>query len=126
MTENTAFEQMDSRELLAQISRYQKRAAIHARLNTVVSVLVAAVLLITLLVALPRAVTVLDHMEQSLQEIDTFVESADRVVAENSGAVTEALGKLNGVDFDTLNEAIGDLSDAVKPLANFARMFGKS
>lgn len=125
MTENTTFEQMDSRELLAQIARYQKKEVGHARLNTVVGVLVAAVLLVTLLVVLPRAVTVLDHMEQSLQEIDTFVESADRVVADNSGAVTDALGKLNGVDFDTLNEAIQDLSDAVKPLANFARMFNK-
>ena len=116
-------EHTDSRALLEELLRYQKKEVRHARLGTVISCLLIAALLLTVLIALPRAVTVLDHMEQSLQEIDTFVESADRVVSDNSGAVTEALGKLNDVDFDTLNEAIQDLSDAVKPLANFARMF---
>lgn len=123
MRENRPLEQMDSRELLAELARYQKKEVSHARLGTVVGILLMAALLVTLLVVLPRAVTLLNHMEQSLQEIDTFVEHADRVVSENTDAVGEALSKVNGVDFDTLNQAIRDLSDAVRPLANFARLF---
>ena len=118
----TDLAQMDSRELLSQIARYQKKEVNHARMNTVVGVLVAAVLLLTLLVALPRAVALLDHMEQSLREIDVFVQNADQMVSDNSEAVTEALGKVNAVDFDSLNTAIRDLSDAVHPLAQLARL----
>ena len=123
MTDIRTFEQMDSKALLAQIARYQKKEVSHIRLNTVVGALVAAVLLVTLLVLLPRAVTLLDHMEQSLQEIDVFVENADRMVEENADAVADALGKVNAVDFDSLNKAIRDLSDTVHPLAEFARFF---
>lgn len=123
MRETKPLNQMDNRELLAELVRYQKKEVNHARLSTVVGVLLIAVLLITLLVVLPRAVILLDHMEQSLQEIDTFVEGSNRVVSENSDGVAEALSKLNGVDFDALNQAIRDLSDAVHPLADFARLF---
>ena len=123
MRDNRTLEQMDSRELLAELARYQKKEVGHARLGTVVGILLMAALLVTVLVVLPRAVILLNHMEQSLQEIDTFVEHADRVVSENTDAVGEALSKVNGVDFDTLNQAIRDLSDAVRPLANFARLF---
>lgn len=123
MRETKPLNQMDNRELLAELVRYQKKEVNHARLSTVVGVLLIAVLLVTLLVVLPRAVILLDHMEQSLQEIDTFVEGSNRVVSENSDGVAEALSKLNGVDFDALNQAIRDLSDAVHPLADFARLF---
>ena len=123
MRETKPLNQMDNRELLAELVRYQKKEVNHARLSTVVGALLIAVLLITLLVVLPRAVILLDHMEQSLQEIDTFVEGSNRVVSENSDGVAEALSKLNGVDFDALNQAIRDLSDAVHPLADFARLF---
>ena len=123
MRETKPLNQMDNRELLAELVRYQKKEVNHARLSTVVGVLLIAVLLVTLLVVLPRAVILLDHMEQSLQEIDTFVEGSNRVVSENSDGVAEALSKLNGVDFDALNQAIRDLPDAVHPLADFARLF---
>ena len=123
MEENTSYEVMDSRELLSELLRYQKKEVRHARLATIVSVLLIGALLVTLLVALPRAVTVLDHMETSLEQIDVFVEGANQVVSQNTDAVTEAVGKLNGLDFDALNKAIRDLSDTVGPLANFARLF---
>ena len=135
--EEKTIEQMDTRELVAELLRCQKKELHHARVTTVVSILLIGALLLTLLVALPRAVTLADHMEESLQQIDTFVDSAstfaDRantfvdsansVVAQNADAVTEAVSKLNGLDFDTLNKAIQDLSDTVSPLAEFMRKF---
>lgn len=130
MEQNKSYEQMDSRELLEELLRYQKKEVHHARLTTVVGILLIGALLATLLVVLPRAATVLSHMETSLQQIDTFVEEANtfveganKVVSDNSDAVTQAVGKLNGLDFDTLNQAIQDLSDTVRPLANFMRRF---
>ena len=123
MEPNKSYEQMDSRELLAELLRCQKKELHHARVTTVVSILLIGALLLTLLVALPRAVTVLDHMETSLRQIDTFVQDADKVVSDNTDAVTQAVGKLNGLDFDTLNKAIQDLSDTVSPLAEFMRKF---
>lgn len=120
MRNHSSWEQMDSRSLLAELTRSQKR---HIRLVTAVGAALIAALLITTLIILPRAVAVLDHMEQSLQEIDTLVSHTDRMVSENTDAVGDALSKVNGVDFEALNQAIRDLSDTVKPLANFARMF---
>lgn len=135
--EEKTIEQMDTRELVAELLRCQKKELRHARIATVVSLLLAAALALTLLLVLPRAVTLADHMEESLQQIDTFVDSAstfaDRantfvdsansVVAQNADAVTEAVSKLNGLDFDTLNRAIQDLADTVSPLANLMRRF---
>ena len=119
MEQNRAYEHMDSRELLAALLRSQKR---HAWVNTVLTCLLAA-LLVTVLIALPRALRTLEGVEQTLRQVDAFVENANEMVSANADSVTEAMEKLNGLDFDALNQAIGDLSEAVKPLANLARYF---
>jgi hypothetical protein len=45
------------------------------------------------------------------------------MVENNTEAITETVQKLNNVDFETLNNAIKNLNDAIEPLARFAGMF---
>ena len=82
-----------------------------------------------------RAKNVLGEAETLIAEVreiagntGTMVENANTVISEagamieqNTGAVTEAVQKLNGVDFEKLNEAIRNLNDAVAPLGALAR-----
>ena len=62
--------------------------------------------------------------ETSLEGIDKVVENANTILTENASGMNEAIENFNKVDFESLNQAINDLSDAVAPLADFARAFG--
>ena len=57
------------------------------------------------------------------EDAEELIKNANKMVADNAGAVTETVNKLNEVDFVTLNEAIQNLNTAIKPLAEFAKMF---
>ena len=68
--------------------------------------------------------------ENTLKGIDGMVENANKtistagkVVEENTEEMEEALDHINGIDFESLNQAIKDLADAVEPLGNLSRMF---
>ena len=65
-----------------------------------------------------------EQAEESLDGIDEVVENANGILVENASGMNEAIDNFNSMDFEKLNQAINDLSDAVAPLASFARMFG--
>ena len=128
------------RELLTQLLAAQKKEVRHARITSIASLVLAAVLLVGAVLTLPRLLSAADQAQQTMDQVHTFLEqtdglaedvetlvkSANRVIVDNTDAVTEAVAKLNGVDFETLNKAIRDLADAVGPLARLGRMFGGS
>lgn len=128
----------EDRELLAELLRYEKKEVRHARISSFASIVLAAVLVVAVAVTVPRAVETVRHAEETLSQVDAFLEETDGLVEEvhtlventnavivnNTDAVTEAVTKLNGVDFDSLNQAIQDLADAVAPLARVGRIFG--
>ncbi len=73
-----------------------------------------------------------EGMMSDLQQVSQQLVQADlEGIAQDVGAlvqstqtgVEEALGKLDSIDLDTLNQAIEDLSDVVEPLARFANRF---
>lgn len=114
----------ESRTLLSELIRTQKDEARRTRRAVLTAVLALAIVLAVALAAvLPRGLALMDHMERSLRQVDTFVEGANQVLTENTDTVTEAVSKLNKLDFDALNSAIRDLSDAVAPMAELARRF---
>jgi len=125
------------RDLLVQLLETQKKEVRHARITSITSLVVAVALVIGAVITLPKLLTAADQARQTMEQVHTFLEqtdgltedietlvrSANRVIVDNTDAVTEAVGKLNGIDFDTLNKAIQDLADAVAPLAKLGRMF---
>ncbi|MBE7005137.1 MAG: hypothetical protein E7425_12845 [Ruminococcaceae bacterium] len=60
---------------------------------------------------------------EALESATTAANNANQLVVDNSDAVSEAMAKINAVDFDALNRAINDLADVVEPLANVTNFF---
>lgn len=67
----------------------------------------------------------MEAVSQQLAAADLggIVQEVNGLVQTSRTGVEETMKKLNAIDFDTLNEAIRDLSDVVEPLAKFANKF---
>ncbi len=85
------------------------------------------VILIAALVLVPRLVRAADAAQTVLTEIDTtlgegkaeqMLEDLHTLVESSSAGVETATEKLEAIDIDSLNGAIGDLATVVEPLAN--------
>ena len=104
--------------------------------------LLGALLAVTCVVSVilvPKALRALDRVDDTLAGIDSLTrtaetalttanaaaDSANKLVADNSDAVAEAMEKFNSVDFDSLNRAIKDLADIVAPLARMSNFLSR-
>lgn len=67
--------------------------------------------------------TTLDSIETMSGEITTAAEGINGLVDNNAEVLTEAMARINGIDFEGLNSAISDLQAVVDPLARFANKF---
>lgn len=75
-----------------------------------------------------QAVTVLGNLEtvtNKLAQVDlnSMISEVDTLVGSSQSAVEEALGKINTIDIDALNQAIKDLAAVVEPLAKLTRIW---
>lgn len=71
--------------------------------------------------------TVLGNLEQTtaqLAEVDlqSMVTNVDTLVTTGQAGLEQTMEKLNSIDFDTLNQAIADLSKVIEPLAKIANL----
>ena len=139
-------------ELLEQINAANRRQAKWARLQCLFT-LITAVCFIGILYLvwnfLPQISSVLAQLEAVMAQLPDMVEQM-AVVLENLEVVTtelasvdfsatvdginkmvsmgqsslqETVAKLNTIDFNTLNQAIQNLSEVITPLANFVSKF---
>ena len=74
--------------------------------------------------------TVLDYLEQTssqLSQVDLqgMVSNVDTLVTTGQQSMETTMEKLNGIDFEALNQAIQDLSAVTQSLANITRIFGR-
>ncbi len=140
-------------ELLREILKYQKRSSRMTRIAAIAVIFIVAVFAVAVGLIIPRAVNLVDHVSNSLAEVDAMIDHAggmmeninkvteefndliadasilidnsNSMVEDNTDAITETVNKLNSMDFDTLNKAIKDLSNVVEPLAKFFNVFKK-
>ena len=73
--------------------------------------------------------TVLTNLEETTRQLakvdlQTMVQDVDALVVTGQQSLEQTMEKLNTVDFDALNKAIGDLAKVVEPLAKFFKAFG--
>ena len=120
-----------------QMLSVQKKMLRMARLSYITNIILVIALIAAAVILIPRmnstnrrAGELMEHAEKTMTTIDkiagdaqTLIKDADKMVTDNTDAVTQTVKKLNEVNFDTLNEAIENLNAAVKPLAEFAKMF---
>jgi len=75
-----------------------------------------------------QAEVVLTNLESVTNELaavdlESMVTNVDSLVTSSQDGVKQALDKINGLDIESLNQAIADLSAVVKPLADFFGRF---
>ena len=131
-------EKKELRELLERLDESNRQQAKYARWQCILSV--AAALCCVGLFALvwqlmPQVQALTGQMETVLTNLEIVTEqlagmdlgemvrNVDDLVAASQAGVEETMGKLNSIDFDELNRAIGNLSDVVDPMAKFFNVF---
>ncbi len=117
----------------------------YARAQCIFSIVAAVccvTLLILVLVFLPKinglasqAQTVLTNLEgvteklaqadltKVAEQLQTLVSNVDALVTESRDGIAQAVEKLNKIDIEQLNHAIGDLADVIEPIAKFFKSF---
>lgn len=125
-------------ELLERIEKANRKQVFYARLQfacTIVAALCCALLLFAGIQILPelqataaQAETVLGNLEAVTAElanadIGGMVADVDALVSTSQVGVEQAMDKINDIDFDSLNDAIKDLSDVIEPIAKFFNSF---
>ena len=73
--------------------------------------------------------SVLGDLEQatsqlSLMDFTGMVEDVETLVATAQDSLEQTMGKLNAIDFGTLNKAIADLAKVVEPLSKLMNVLG--
>ncbi len=131
---------------LEKLEKSNKQQALYARLQCLFSIAAAVcclLLLLTVAKIVPdikalsneisgiavQAESVLTNLETVTQELAAadlagVVTDVDTLVNTSQQGMEGALEKLNALDIETLNQAIQDLADVVKPLANMVNFFG--
>ena len=122
--------------ILERMEKNSRKQLLHARIQSLFSIICAllcGVLLLKVLQFIPQLESLIGQAEILLRDLDavtkelakldlsTMVENINGLVTTSQSGVEEALGKINEIDFDTLNQAVKDLSNVVKPLADFAK-----
>ena len=109
-----------TQQLLSEIADCQRRAQRRERITAIACIILALTLTTVCAVVIPRIMGIAGRIETALGDIEeitagaeTFFTNANAMVEENSQAMTDAVQKLNGVDIDTLNDAIGQLNEVV-------------
>jgi len=131
-------DKQELRELLERLDQSNRQQARYARWQCMFSILSAVcviglfVLVYTLMpqvqelsaqtqVVLSNLTQVTDQLAD--MDLGAMIENVDELVVTSQSGVDQAMRKLNQIDFDTLNQAISDLSDVVEPLASFFNIF---
>ena len=121
----------------AEMLKVDKKHLFWQRISALAVVATFLVVLVTALVLVPRITETLGHInkvatdaESAIANVDTMVsemtdasKNLNRLVGDNSEALTEAVTNMSNIDFDGLNTAIKDLQDTVGPMANFFNKF---
>lgn len=131
-------EQRELLELLEKIEKTNRQQVRNGRiicifaLTAVICCVVMAVMIFNVLPQLTAVMsqmeTVLDNLKQTTTQLaaldlGSMVEDVDALVVTGEESLKQTMEKLNAIDFETLNQAIGDLADVVKPLADFFHLF---
>ena len=131
-------EKQELQELLKRLDESNRQQAKYARWQCILSV-AAAVCCVGLFVLvwqlMPQVRALTGQMETVLANLEIVTEqlagmdlgemvrNVDGLVAASQAGVEEAMSKLNSIDFEELNRAIGNLSDVVEPMAKFFQVF---
>lgn len=126
-------------ELLRKMEENSRKQLNYARIQCFFSIVAAACCIAILVIALQMVPVVQNFVAQAeiilgdletathnLAKIDLTgtIDNVNGLLTTTQSGVEEAMEKINAIDFETLNSAIADLAEVIKPLANAAKWFG--
>ena len=144
MEEQKQIEEMNEKELLAILVKEQTKSSRNGKILIAIMGVIAAIALIAAILVVPKAVKTLDDTNElisqgetlvlqgqnSLSEIDIMIGdmqsvagNLNKLVDGNMEVIEDSLGKINNIDFESLNRSIKNLADVLQPLANFFNIF---
>ena len=137
-------ENKQTAEILARIEKNSRRQARFAALQCILTLVAAAFcaagfyliwqLLPLVTQALPQISSILDQMQTVLSNLETTTEQlaqidlsgmvtgVDTLVNTAQQSLNETMGKLDTIDFQTLNKAIADLAAVVEPMSKILKV----
>lgn len=113
--------------------KYARRQYRMSQITAIASLAILCVVLYTAATLIPRinslfndvqaSVTNIQKISQELADADLpgMIENVDSLVTTSESSIQDAMEKLNSIDFDSLNSAIQDLSNIIRPLG---KLFG--
>ena len=121
----------------AEMLKVDKKHLFWQRLSAMAVVATFVVVLITAVILVPQISATLSNInkvasdaEAAIADVYVMVDemtdaskNLNKLVGENSEALTEAVTNMADIDFEGLNKAIGDLQDTVGPMASFFNKF---
>ncbi|MBQ9361375.1 MAG: hypothetical protein IJT96_10120 [Lachnospiraceae bacterium] len=131
-------------ELLKQILEADKKEVKYAKRAAFFMMGLFLVFLVAAIIIVPKVVETLSHVntavisagetmkgaDEALENINKMSESItgtseqmNTMLTDNAQSLTDAVEKMNSIDFEGLNGAIQDLQDAVGPFADFMNKF---
>ena len=135
---------MEEKIMLEQLLAESKKRTRYTKLAAFTMVIILAVLIVTGVMVVPKAISVLGEIEALALSTEALVENAEvslseisemtvsltdtsaglnTFITDNAQTLSEAISEMKDIDVDTLNEAINDLHDAVAPFANLMNRF---
>lgn len=135
---------MEEKVILEQLLAESKKRTRLTRMAAFAMVIMLAVLLVTGIMVVPKAISVLGEIEALALSTEALVENAEGSLSEisemtasltdtsaglntfitdNAQTLSEAISEMKDIDVNTLNEAISDLHDAVAPFASLMNRF---
>ena len=133
---------MENKEMLELLEKIEKSNRQQVRLTRLVCIfaLIAALCcgctVALIYGVLPRIDSVVGQMQTVLGDLEAatsqlsvmdftgMVEDVDTLVTTAQSSLEQTMGKLNSIDFDTLNKAIEDLAKVVEPMSKLMKVFG--
>ncbi|MCC8126834.1 MAG: hypothetical protein LIO92_05495 [Clostridiales bacterium] len=128
--------------MMEEIRASNETQAKYARKQYQMSVLSALASFLALAVVCLACVWILPKVNQSLSDLNVImgdlkvitselaeadiggmIADVEDLITSSGDSMNEAMGKLNEIDIEKLNQAISNLSDAVEPLATFFNRF---
>lgn len=112
----------------ARQTRFARWQCIIAAVCCVVFLVMAGILASKAMDISVRVETVVSNLESITAELDEadlkgMVENLDSLAVTSQASIQEAMGEFSSIDFEALNQAIGNLAGVVEPLSRFFGIF---
>ncbi len=116
--------------------RYAKKQYRMSQISAAANILVLAIVVYLTVILVPKVNSVFNDLNVILNNLDTIttelaaididqmMNNVDGLVTQSSRDLKTAMEKVNSIDIDTLNSAIQNLNDTIKPLADFFHILG--